>query len=317
MGKGKRLRETRTASVTEARTRCSRPRAAGVTERWFYILRYIAMIVMLIDHLSRVLYVTGKINAMACVVCYIIGRMAFPLFAFELVESFYHTKHKVKHLIWLGGLALVSEIPFDMALVMTDPLMKLDMETFLDIIAYQNVCIALFFGFLMLLLCDVLDALIHRLLNKHRYIGWTLSAILKVAVYLGVGLAVGFLRADYSWHGTTLIALFAIGRGHANSRWKAKTSASEKYYASSVVMAWQGAAILWFGFTYGTSYIVFVPLLISLTLIYIAQVQSEKAVEKEPISNTTKYFCRVYYPVHLILLTVAKGMLTGWTPFSK
>lgn len=286
MGKGKRLRELRAASVETVY------RTEGITERWFYIIRYIAMITMFIDHFGRVLYLTGQIDANLCIICYVIGRIAFPLFAFELVESFYFTKNRKKHLLRLGLLALVSELPFDMVATVPNPT-----EFSENVMLQQNVCFTLFFGFLMLMIAEKLAGRIFALLRKHRYIGRTLSATVRVILTVVFGIIVSFLMTDYSWYGIVLIALFAFAR-----------SLSAGVYTKF----WQGAAMLWFAVTYGVSLIVFMPLSVSLALIYIAEIRSARVAENKPIGNTMKCFCRAFYPLHLALLGTLRALLMGW-----
>ncbi len=70
-----------------------------------FVLKIIACITMFIDHLSYSLY--GKLTWLNY-----IGRLAFPIFAFQIVEGYKHTKNIKKYFIRLFVFAIISEIPF-------------------------------------------------------------------------------------------------------------------------------------------------------------------------------------------------------------
>lgn len=77
------------------------------------------MLSMLIDHVNKGLiypYLTSSQGALAFVsnAFDILGRIAFPLFCFLLVEGFFNTRNRKKYLLTLLLFGVLSEVPFDM-----------------------------------------------------------------------------------------------------------------------------------------------------------------------------------------------------------
>ena len=70
-------------------------------------LKFLAMALMLCDHLwATVIPGNGWLTA--------VGRLAFPIFAFQIAQGFVHTRSVKKYLGRLFLWALISEIPFNL-----------------------------------------------------------------------------------------------------------------------------------------------------------------------------------------------------------
>ena len=82
-------------------------------------LKAIAIISMLIDHVNKALiypYLTSANGFLATIsnIFDIVGRIAFPLFCFFVVEGFFKTRNRKKYLLNLVLFGVISEVPFDM-----------------------------------------------------------------------------------------------------------------------------------------------------------------------------------------------------------
>lgn len=127
-------------------------------------LKIIAMITMLIDHIGATVVLQavecnpdnfdalGHARMTGMVVFYYvlrgIGRLAFPIFIFLLLEGFQHTHNRFRYAGRLLLFALISEIPFDLAFNQAN----LDIRHGKIIeLSYQNIFFTLAIGMLVLL----------------------------------------------------------------------------------------------------------------------------------------------------------------------
>lgn len=145
-------------------------------------LKLIAIITMLIDHIGGILFPQY-------IFLRIIGRLAFPIFCFLLVEGFLHTHNVSHYALRLGLFALISEIPFDLAIY------HIPFYPY-----HQNVFFTLFIGLLVLIS-----------LKKFQ----DRPFIQLMAFILGAVLALQ-CNVDYSVFGIALIVLIYLYRLHHN-----------------------------------------------------------------------------------------------------
>lgn len=153
-----------------------------------FVLKMMAIITMAIDHVGAVFFPQY-------IILRIIGRLAFPIFCFLLVEGFYHTRDVHKYMLRLGIFAFVSEIPFDLAFF----------GTFIEF-THQNVFFTLFLGLLALYLLNT------KMLLVTKTVGVFLLMFLAELLHTDYG-AIGILMilVFYSFREKSIIKSASIG----------------------------------------------------------------------------------------------------------
>lgn len=165
------------------------------------MLKWIACLSMLIDHLGAVCF-SGIIGFR------IIGRLAFPIYCFLLVEGAVHTHDMKKYILRMGLFALISEIPFDLAFyhqwIYT---------------GHQNVFFTLGLGLLAIWFLE------HPIDNLD-----IPDALYRLLVVIVAGLIAEFLNTDYGFTGVMIICIFYYLRERS----------LEKYLIVAILLAAMG-----------------------------------------------------------------------------
>lgn len=138
-----------------------------------FSLKCIACLSMVSDHIGIVFFPQYEIFRM-------LGKIAFPIFCFLLVEGLNHTRDVKKYLLRLLLFAFVSEIPYDLGI--SGKAINFN---------EQNVFFTLFFG---LLLMAVFKEKMHF--------------ILKILITIAVCAVVYFMNCDYNLFGIALILIY-------------------------------------------------------------------------------------------------------------
>jgi hypothetical protein len=142
-------------------------------------LKCIAVLSMLIDHMGAYIFPDQ-------VWMRYVGRLAFPIYCFLLVQGFLHTKDVKKYLGRLFLFALISEVPYD--LIWSNELINFKR---------QNVFFTLFLG--LLAVC---------------VLAWLGNIWIRLAALAVIALLTHFVvKPDYGLGGLAMIVCFYLFRG--------------------------------------------------------------------------------------------------------
>lgn len=243
-----------------------------------FVLHILAMVFMLCDHLWGTYL--GQYDILANV-----GRIAFPLFAFMLVEGFMLTSDRKKYALRLLVFALISEIPFNL-MMGSRVFYPLD----------QNVLWTFLLAFALMSIFEKIKQLRHLV---PRLLLYTLS----VFVFYFVGM---FTFVDYYGYGILIVALFYFTR----------TAAHDELWKKILCGVLQAAGILYICAEMIQGIVIPINLfglefeihrqsiaLLSLPLIWLYN-------GKQGLYNKfVKYFYYLFYPLHILLLALPRVIL--------
>lgn len=235
-----------------------------------FTLKMIAVVTMFIDHFGATIWermmfrhsllaesLSGEFMYNTYLVLRGIGRMAFPIYCFLLVEGFMHTRNCGKYLLRLFLFALISEIPFDLAFS----------ETVFEW-GYNNVFFTLLTGLLTIWGMEEVKKRLE--VTKFSYLVWPLWFVLT---FWGCVVSELVFHCDYGSCG--VLAIFAI------------------YILKEQPLLGFFSAVLILGLLSDSSE--FLALLMLIPIYFYNGKRGPRV----------KYFFYVFYPAHLLLLSLA------------
>lgn len=232
-----------------------------------FVIKIIAIFTMLLDHSSDTL--VGHITPLN-----FIGRIAFPLFCFQLVVGYAHTSSVSKYCIRLFVFSLISQIPFGIMIYnYTHELLAL------------NVFFTLLLGVFVMIVYD----------SKK------FSPIVKSLIIFGILLVAHFANVDYQALGVLLILVIHIFYTLGTFKCEESSSISSKKYITSLfILAMLVFSILRYLPTmksFPINYTIFLTLCTFAPTFIMLAYNGKKG-------PSLKYFFYVFYPVHLIILNI-------------
>ena len=198
-----------------------------------------------------------------------VGRLAFPIFAFQISEGYIHTHDVKKYLLRLILFAFISQIPF------------LLFHSIINNELGLNVIFTLFLGLVAIIIYD----------KYNKFVG-VFSAII-------FGIIAHFLNSDYSFYGVGITFLFYVFN-------KNKCLLAISFIIATLM---QYSYLILVYYNYGFEFlknvfIIYLPYFICTIFSIIIILCYNK--KKGP---STKYFFYLFYPLHMILIYILSFVL--------
>lgn len=249
-----------------------------------FALKLIALLAMLLDHIAKLLPVADRLSPLFGMesarmlqdAMVIIGRMAFPMFAWFVAEGCRKTSSLRKYALRLAVFALLSEVPFQLCFYGGVAGLKL---------ACHNVM------FTMLL--AVLAIWTAQTLRNHR-VPAAAADLLPAAVAIALG---WFLHTDYNAWGVALIlGLYYMRDRNGQYLWMAAWITVFQL----IWHGWNGETLIWFTPSGSILLLYWIGALLSVPVLMTYSGEQGKKC---------KWLFYVFYPSHLLLLFLLRSVI--------
>ena len=227
-----------------------------------FSLKIVALITMFLDHISYPLFGGYSYLNLA-------GRIAFPIFAFQISEGVIHTKNIKKYMFRLGIFAIVSQIPYQ--------LFHFKFINPNDI--SLNVFFTLFLGLISICIYDYIKNVFSNIKNNKLH----LDKIIGIILAFFVAYIAELLHTDYGFWGVIVVFMFYFFKEN-------KLAMIISFIALCIIK--YGYRLIVYGFNIPTFLL---GIFTASSIIFISLYKGKQG-------KKIKYLLYFFYPIHLLLL---------------
>lgn len=239
-------------------------------------LQLIAAFAMTLDHVAWVIF-PGYPSSIIPIILHVLGRLAFPIFAFFIAEGYHYTHNKKKYLSRIFIFSLISHVPYMMISLsfqkygwwsLVPFATGQGMERFLN---QGSVLFSYFIGLVMLMVNDS---------NK-------VKPMLKTIIILSLCLL--SFPCDWSCIGSLIVLVIGGKRGLPK----------QQIFFSLIYI---GCYFLVYFFCLDKTYaLIQWGVILALPLLYLYN--GKKSINPK-VNKIMKHFLYIYYPLHLLILGI-------------
>ena len=227
-----------------------------------FSLKIVALITMFLDHISYPLFGGYSYLTLA-------GRIAFPIFAFQISEGVIHTKNIKKYMFRLGIFAIVSQIPYQ--------LFHFKFINPNDI--SLNVFFTLFLGLISICIYDYIKNVFSNIKNNKLH----LDKIIGIILAFFVAYIAELLHTDYGFWGVIVVFMFYFFKEN-------KLAMIISFITLCIIK--YGYRLIVYGFNIPT---LLLGIFTASSIIFISLYKGKQG-------KKIKYLLYFFYPIHLLLL---------------
>lgn len=230
-----------------------------------FVLKVIAIITMFCDHFGDAFI--GHLSYWN-----LIGRIAFPIFAFQISEGFIHTRNLKKYLTRLSLFAIISQIPFHLFLQKFMPKSATEL----------NIFFTLLLGLSSIVIYDYISKVENQELN-YKVFGISFKSLIGIMFAFFIAYIGELLKVDYGFWGIIVIFTFYLFKNN-------KLAMTISYITLCIIR--YGINILLYGFHIEYIYLALATI---FPVIFIGLYNGKQGYK-------IKYLLYLFYPLHLLLL---------------